>query len=89
MNKLTQTSRDPVDTLQGEGSADSQDFTRLQEQHILDQVVNTARIRELQRAAALLSEEGHTQLAESLREWTKRLNRALGTDEVPPEIWIG
>ncbi|NLG50243.1 MAG: hypothetical protein GX552_09055 [Chloroflexi bacterium] len=81
MDKQTQTSNGLVDTIQGQD--------KVQEQHILDQVVNTARIRELQRAAALLSEEGHTQLAESLREWIKRLNRALGTDEIPPEVWIG
>jgi len=85
---LKQTSGNPVDTLQGDND-ERQGYTRLQELRILEEVVNTARIRELQRAAALLNEEGHTQLAESLQEWIKRLNRALSTDEVPPEVWIG
>lgn len=88
MNRLGELANNPIDIQWDEGSLDRKRHLH-QEMQALDEVVNTARIRELQRAATLLNEEGHTQLAESLREWTKRLNKALAMEEVPSEVWIG
>lgn len=89
MTKLAVMTKNPVDSRQDNDTSSDQNYPHQHEMLTLGEVINTARIRELERAATLLSEGGHTQLAESLREWTKRLNRALGTEEIPPEVWIG